>query len=83
MDAITYFSSFALVGDRLKGLEIPAYIISAENDPILPRADLSKIPQIDNLTVELHPNGGHCGFISDLKGKSWIEGRLVQIFDES
>ncbi|MAR59820.1 MAG: YheT family hydrolase [Porticoccaceae bacterium] len=82
-DAKTYFSSYALVGDRLKGLEIPAYIISAENDPILPRADLSKIPQIDNLTVELHPNGGHCGFISDLKGKSWIEGRLVQIFDES
>jgi predicted alpha/beta-fold hydrolase len=35
------------------------------------------------LNIELHPNGGHCGFISDLKGASWIEGRLVQIFDES
>mgnify|MGYP007000151320 len=57
--------------------------ISAENDPILPITDLTKISQIDNLNIELHPNGGHCGFISDLKGASWIEGRLVQIFDES
>jgi predicted alpha/beta-fold hydrolase len=82
-DAKAYFSSYSLVGDRLKGLEIPAYIISAEDDPILPCADLDKIPQIDNLNIELHPNGGHCGFISDLAGSSWIEGRLVQIFDES
>jgi predicted alpha/beta-fold hydrolase len=76
-----YFSSYALTGDRLKTLEIPAHMIVANDDPILPAEDVDKINASEHLIVEKQDHGGHCGFIKDLKGRSWVEERLVEIFN--
>ena len=76
-----YFSSYALTGDRLKTLEIPAHMIVANDDPILPAEDVDKINASEHLIVERQDHGGHCGFIKDLKGRSWVEERLVEIFN--
>ena len=80
-DPKDYFSSYALTGDRLKTLEIPAHLIIANDDPILPVEDVDKINALDHLIVERQDHGGHCGFIKDLKGRSWVEQRLVEIFN--
>ena len=80
-DAQSYFASYALTGDRLKELAIPAYLIASKDDPILPIEDIAKIIKPNNLIVEIQENGGHCGFIQDLSAHSWVEPRLVEIFD--
>ena len=56
-----YFSSYALTGDRLKTLEIPAHMIVANDDPILPAEDVDKINASEHLIVERQDHGGQCG----------------------
>ncbi len=74
-----YFAAYAIVGDRLAGLEIPARLIAARDDPILPVADLDRIDAIDKLTIETHRYGGHCGFLENLSARSWVETRLLEL----
>lgn len=79
-DVNSYFESYALTGDRLGHLEIPAHLITASDDPIIPVKDLDRINQQDHLSFEIYAYGGHCGFITNLKGHSYMEPRLVEIF---
>lgn len=76
-----YFAAYALVGDRLAGLEVPAWIIASEDDPIIPVDDLERIDPIEMLSIEVHRYGGHCGFIESLSARSWVETRIVELFE--
>ena len=78
-----YFAAYALVGDRLAKLEVPAVIIAAEDDPIIPVDDLGRIKPAETLRVERYRYGGHCGFIENLGAQSWIEGRMLQILAQN
>ena len=42
-DAKSYFEAYSLTGNRLAELEIPAYLIASEDDPIIPAEDLKQI----------------------------------------
>ena len=74
-----YFAAYALVGDRLAGLEVPSTIIASEDDPIIPVDDLERIDPVETLQIERHRYGGHCGFIESLGAQSWVENRVLQI----
>ncbi|MDJ0778442.1 MAG: alpha/beta fold hydrolase [Gammaproteobacteria bacterium] len=74
-----YFAAYALVGDRLAALPLPAYLVASEDDPIIPAADHRRIEANENLALEIHRFGGHCGFIETLAARSWIERRLLEI----
>jgi hypothetical protein len=76
-----YFAAYALVGNRLWAMAMPAYLVAAEDDPIIPVDDLARIDPIENLQIETHRYGGHCGFIENLSARSWIEERLLQILE--
>jgi len=76
-----YFAAYALIGDRLAELEVPAWIIASEDDPIIPVDDLDRINPIETLNIEIQRYGGHCGFIQSLSAHSWIEQRIVELFD--
>jgi len=80
-DAQSYFASYTLTGDRLKALSVPAHLIASLDDPIIPAVDLEKINCPEHLSIEVQRYGGHCGFIQNLAAHSWIEPKLVQIFD--
>ena len=80
-DADSYFRSYALTGDRLSNLSIPAHLITAADDPIIPVSDVKKINCPDLLNLEIYAHGGHCGFIVNLKAHSYMEPRLVELFD--
>ena len=77
-----YFAAYALVGDRLANLEMPAHLIASEDDPIIPVADIERIDPIENLHIETHRHGGHCGFIENLAAKSWVERRIVELTEQ-
>ena len=78
-DVGDYFAAYALVGDRLTSMAMPAHLIAAEDDPIIPIDDLNRIDPVENLQIETHRYGGHCGFIENLAARSWIEGRILRI----
>jgi predicted alpha/beta-fold hydrolase len=77
-----YYAAYALVGSRLSALEIPGYLIAAEDDPIIPVDDLQRIDAIESLHIETCRHGGHCGFIENLAARSWVEARMLQILRE-
>lgn len=80
-DIESYFKSYALTGDRLAELAIPSHLIASADDPIIPIEDIQRINCPERLDIEVHPYGGHCGFITNLSAHSWIETRIVEIFD--
>ena len=77
----SYFSSYALTGDRLANLTTPTHLIASADDPIIPVADIQRINCPEQLNIEIQSFGGHCGFITNLAAHSWIEPRLVEIFN--
>jgi predicted alpha/beta-fold hydrolase len=77
-----YFAAYALVGGRLLSMAMPAYLIAAEDDPIIPVDDLKRIDPIDALHIETSRHGGHCGFIENLAARSWVETRMLQILEQ-
>ena len=76
-----YFSAYAITGDRLASLTTQAYLIAAEDDPVIPSGDIGQINLPTALTIKLQKHGGHCGFIEDFRANSWIETKLVEIFE--
>jgi predicted alpha/beta-fold hydrolase len=79
-DTRAYLDAYALTGERLAGLAIPCHIVTSRDDPVIPAADLARLARPAALSVELTEHGGHCGFIMDWRGGSWIDGRLDQLF---
>jgi predicted alpha/beta-fold hydrolase len=80
-DTESYFKSYALTGDRLSKLDTPAHLITAEDDPVIPITDLDKITCQNKLKLEVYRFGGHCGFIANCKAHSFMEPRLVDLFN--
>ncbi len=77
-----YLDGYSVGGSRLTGLQIPTTIVAASDDPVIPVADLHGIERPDLLQVEVHPRGGHCGFIDDFRLGSWIEPRIESILSD-
>jgi predicted alpha/beta-fold hydrolase len=39
---------------------------------MIPSRDLERVPRLANLDLTLSRHGGHCGFIINLRGESWL-----------
>ncbi|GAB4167446.1 MAG: alpha/beta fold hydrolase [Wenzhouxiangellaceae bacterium] len=75
-DLDSYLEGYSIAGDYLAGLEVPSLIIAAADDPIIPRRDIEALPRTPALEIEIHPAGGHCGFLLDWRLNSWIGPRI-------
>lgn len=78
-----YFDGYSITGDRLAGLRMPADILTAEDDPVIPVADFRALAPSPQLRVEIAPHGGHCGFVEnallDGYGERWVTTRLAEV----
>ncbi len=72
-DAWAYLDGYAITGDRLAGLEVPATLVASRDDPILPISDLERMARPPSLELMITRHGGHCGFVADWRGRVWIE----------
>jgi predicted alpha/beta-fold hydrolase len=76
-----YFEGYSIAGSRLGGLTVPADILMAEDDPVIPFAHFQawQLPALAHL--ETARWGGHCGFIENAAGdgfgERWVTGRLL------
>lgn len=79
-DCETYFDAYHLREERLGKLTTPTTIITSEDDPIVRVNMVPRTPLSDHLHVEVTRYGSHCAFLKNFKMQSWIDDRLVSLF---
>jgi predicted alpha/beta-fold hydrolase len=79
-DLQAYLEGYSVMGARLQTLGVPASVLLADDDPIIPVADYERLTPTPLLQVTRTPHGGHCGFITDLAGGSWANDFVVAQF---
>ena len=65
-DCASYLDGYSITGARLQTLGVPARILAAEDDPIIPTADLVRLSPTPLLRITRTAHGGHCGFLSGI-----------------
>jgi predicted alpha/beta-fold hydrolase len=80
-----YLRGYAVVGPVLEPLEAlrdaRVRIIAADDDPIIPVADLARIARPPTLQVTHTRHGGHCGYYEGASGPTWIEREILATFE--
>jgi predicted alpha/beta-fold hydrolase len=76
-----YLEGYALTGSVLRELRVPATLLLADDDPIIPAADLVRLARPAGLSILRVGRGGHCGFIDDLRGPSFADRLIVEQFE--
>jgi predicted alpha/beta-fold hydrolase len=75
-----YFDGYCIAGDRLHDLVVPAAILMANDDPVIPVASFHELLLPDSARLEIAAHGGHCGFIegASLSGfaERWVADAL-------
>lgn len=78
-----YFDGYSIAGDRLAALQVPASILMAEDDPVIPIDAFRKLQLPAGALLEISPWGGHCGFLESAKldgfAERWIAGRISRM----
>jgi len=73
-----YLDGYSIAGDALAGLAIPATILTAADDPVIPVADFRALKLAPRTELTIVAHGGHCGFIRDGSLQSWAEDFLIE-----
>ncbi len=72
-DLDSYLNGYAITGDALARLAVPAKLIAAADDPVIPIEDLDDVARPAALSVQVLPRGGHCAFLEDYRLRSWLD----------
>jgi predicted alpha/beta-fold hydrolase len=72
-----YLDGYSIAGSRLAGLEVPATILTAADDPVIPIADFHALELPPCVELDIAAHGGHCGFLHDASLRSWTADYLV------
>jgi hypothetical protein len=65
-DLEAYLQGYAITGERLTGLRTRCSVLLAEDDPLIPIADVHRLAFSPSLAVWCSRYGGHCGFLPRL-----------------
>jgi predicted alpha/beta-fold hydrolase len=82
-DLETYLNGYSLTGDVLARLDIPAWLLAARDDPVIPSGDLASIARPRALKVTLARWGGHCGFLENFRLDSWLDRAVIAALGET
>lgn len=75
-----YLAGYAITGARLATLRVPARILIADDDPIIPVIDVAGLAVSPHLQVIRTRNGGHCGFMDSFGAPSFADRFVVEQF---
>jgi len=82
-DAADYYHRASALRS-IANVGVPALMLAAKDDPIVPYASLCvpAVQQNPHITLELTDHGGHCAYISRWPGEQrfWSEARMVEFF---
>jgi len=77
-----YFNIYTLTGNALAALEMPTFIIMAQDDPAVPVEDFYHLPANPHLHLYIQRFGGHCGFIDPFPFGCWYERQIAKLIAE-
>jgi uncharacterized protein len=80
--ASEYFKAYSILKGAINELPVPATIITAKDDPIIPVEDFYQLELNHRTNLIIHDFGGHNGFINGFFLKSWYEQKLTNMFNE-
>jgi predicted alpha/beta-fold hydrolase len=72
-----YLDGYSIAGAKLAALAVPATILTAADDPVIPVAEFHELTLAPRTELTIVAHGGHCGFIRDLSLRSWAEDFLI------
>jgi predicted alpha/beta-fold hydrolase len=78
-----YLDGYSIAGETLSGLRVPATILTAADDPVIPVAEFHELKLARDTELVIVPHGGHCGFIRDMSLRSWAEDFVVAHLDQA
>ena len=58
-----YLDGYSIAGDALQSMQIPACILAARDDPVIPAHSFDELRLPPSVELDIAPYGGHCGFI--------------------
>ncbi|MEO5624779.1 MAG: alpha/beta fold hydrolase [Dokdonella sp.] len=73
-----YLDGYSIAGDRLRNLRVPATILTAADDPVIPVQDFHALQLPPQVELDIAAHGGHCGFISDLSMRSFTDDYIAE-----
>ncbi|MFC7301505.1 YheT family hydrolase [Cognatiluteimonas weifangensis] len=76
-----YFDGYSIAGERLAALPVPAEILMASDDPVIPLDGFRALALPPQVHLEIAGSGGHCGFLlgagMDGFAEAWVASRLA------
>jgi predicted alpha/beta-fold hydrolase len=78
-----YLAGYAVTGDRLTTLAVPATVLTSLDDPIIDATGLARLARVPRLDIMTTSHGGHCGFIESLGDGCWIDGQVVKLLSRN
>jgi predicted alpha/beta-fold hydrolase len=68
-----YLEGYSIAGEALAALAVPATILTAADDPIIPVADFRTLELPPNAHLDIVAHGGHCGFLTGASLRSFTD----------
>lgn len=81
-NAAAYFAGYTLCSRDLEAISIPTTIITSTDDPIIPVEDFYQLTPNRHLRLIIHLYGGHNGFITCWRGRTWYERYLLDVAED-
>ena len=82
-DLDSYLNGYAITGDTLSRLTVPARIIAAADDPVIPVDDFADLAASPALSIQVFAHGGHCAFLEDYALRSWVDRAVLAEIEAS
>jgi uncharacterized protein len=78
-----YLDGYSIAGDTLARMQVPTWILTSRDDPVIPVADFETMALPPDVELDIAARGGHCGFISDVRlssmAEDYIAGKLAAL----
>ena len=76
-----YFDGYTIGGDRLAALRVPAEILTAADDPVIPVEDFHALQRAADTRLTITRFGGHCGFVMNARLDGYAEHWVARVLD--
>ncbi|AXQ28968.1 alpha/beta fold hydrolase [Solimonas sp. K1W22B-7] len=77
-----YLAAYTLTPEMLLASPSPVAVLTAKDDPVIPYRYFEGLRAEGSVRAFLATeHGGHCGFIEDLRLRSWAEARVLELFE--
>lgn len=73
-----YFDGYSIAKGRLSPLAVPATILTAEDDPVVPVCDFHELPDNPLLELLISRYGGHCAYLKNWSFDSAAEDLILE-----